>query len=130
MNVESLILLLLLFRENEFSTTGDVTCSFGLENINKNDSSVCVEKLCLTKQELWDNYVFGQVNYQKYNDHVQELVNDIVQKNDLKLVTSLSGLYYGNNVSIYFFVYYCIHLLYCVFILTVIVHYLKNIFFV
>ncbi|CAH1732885.1 unnamed protein product [Aphis gossypii] len=86
--------------ENEFSSTGDVTCSFGLENINKNDPSVCVEKLSLTKQELWDNYVFGQVNYQKFNDHVQELVNDIVQKNDLKLVTSLSGLYCGNNTDI------------------------------
>lgn len=81
-----------------------------------------MEKLSLTKQELWDNFVFGQVNYQKFNDHVQELVNDIVQKNDLKLVTSLSGLYCGNNVSIYYFVYYCVYL-YCVFILTIIIHY-------
>ncbi|XP_026817937.1 DNA polymerase alpha subunit B [Rhopalosiphum maidis] len=86
--------------ENEFSTTGDVTCNFGLENVNKNDPPVCVEKLGLTKQDLWENFVFGHVNYQKFDEHVQELVNDIVQKNDLKPVTSLSELYCGNNTEI------------------------------
>lgn len=70
-----------------------------------------MEKLCLSKQELWDNYVFGQVNYQKFNDHVEELVNDIVQKNDLKLVTSLSGLYCGNNVSTYILLYYLLYII-------------------
>ncbi|KAL4135781.1 hypothetical protein QTP88_007369 [Uroleucon formosanum] len=86
--------------ENEISTTGDVTCNFGLGNVNKNDSSAKVETACLMKHDLWDNFIFGHVNYQKFDEHVQELVNDIVQKNDLKPVTSLSGLYCGNNTEI------------------------------
>jgi len=99
-NIDLRLILLLKFRENAISTAGDVTSNFGLGNVNKNDSSAKVETVCLMKQDLWDNFIFGHVNYQKFDDHVQELVNDIVQKNDLKPVTSLSGLYCGNNVSI------------------------------
>lgn len=53
--------------------------------------------MCILKQELWKNFIFGQINYQKYDCHIQELVTDIVEKNNLKPITPLSELVCGND---------------------------------
>lgn len=94
------IIYLCLFRENASSTAGDIACEFGRNNVDKNYSSADVNTVCLLKQELWDNFIFGQVNFQKFENHVAELVDDIVKNNNLKPVTSLSELLVGNDVSI------------------------------
>lgn len=59
-----------------------------------------METVCLLNQKLWDNFIFGQVNYQKLDHHIQNLVEDIIKKNNLNTIMSLSDLCFGNdNVS-------------------------------
>lgn len=71
-------------------------CHFG-QNINTNNSSVDVKTMYILKQELWDNFIFGQVNYQQFENHVLELVNAIIEKNNLKSTETLPELNFGNN---------------------------------
>uniref|UniRef100_A0A2S2QQJ4 DNA polymerase alpha subunit B n=1 Tax=Sipha flava TaxID=143950 RepID=A0A2S2QQJ4_9HEMI len=84
-------------RKNVFSAAGDIACDFGRGNVNKNDLSADVESMCLLKQDLWKNFIFGQTNYQKYDSHIQEIVADIVKNNNLKPITPLSELCSGND---------------------------------
>lgn len=92
------IALIFYFSENTSSTVGDVLCNFECENVNKNDLSVDVEYV--SKQKSWDNFIFGQVNHQKFDDREDEVVSGIVKKNNLKPITPFSELCIGNdNVS-------------------------------
>jgi hypothetical protein len=94
-------------RKNVFSAAGDIACDFGRGNVNKNDLSADVESMCLLKQDLWKNFIFGQTNYQKYDSHIQEIVADIVKNNNLKPITPLSELCSGNDdVSIDYCLFY------------------------
>lgn len=62
--------------------------------------------MCLLKQNLWDNFVFGEVNFDKLDNHIQELANDIIKKNNLSPITMLSDLRFGNdNVGINYFLF-------------------------
>lgn len=72
-------------------------CSFG-QNIDKNNNSVDIKTICILKQELWNNFIFGQVNYQQFENHIQELVDAIIKNNNLKSIESLSELHFGNNI--------------------------------
>lgn len=56
-----------------------------------------METVCLLNQTLWDNFIFGQVNYQKLDHHIQDLVEDIIKKNNLNNIMSLSDLCFGND---------------------------------
>lgn len=58
--------------------------------------------LCFTRQELWDTFIFGRISHQKFDNHVQDIVDNIVEKNNLKPVTLLSEILFVNDsVSIY-----------------------------
>lgn len=60
-----------------------------------------MDKICLLEQEQWNNFIFGQVNHQKFEDHVEDVVDFIVKSNNLQFVKRLSDLYYdSDNVSI------------------------------
>lgn len=88
--------LLSLFSE-KISSVGDVACNFGGENVNKIDSSADVDKILFFNQELWNHFVFGCNDSHKYEDHLESLVNDIVTNNDLKYVSRINELDYGDS---------------------------------
>lgn len=70
--------------------------------------------MCLLKQKLWDNFVFGEINLEKLDNHIQELADDIVKKNNLSPIKMLSDLCFGNdNVGINFFLFKNILIYYC-----------------
>ncbi|VVC41300.1 DNA polymerase alpha/epsilon, subunit B [Cinara cedri] len=88
--------------ENTISTAGDIACDFGLGNINKNssDNSADIEEIFLYKQDLFKKFVFGRVDYQKFENHVQTLVDDIVKNNNLQPAVPLSELFCTNDNEI------------------------------
>jgi len=80
---------------------GDVMCEFGRQHVNTTYPPAEVETVYRFNQELWNNFIFGQVNYQKFDSHIQELVNSIIKNNKLKPITQLSELCFSQgNVSI------------------------------
>lgn len=90
-------LFLFKFREKVCSSAGDIACEFGRGNVDDSDSSAQVETVCFSKQDLWENLVYGHVSYKKLDDHIEDLVNDIVKNNNLKYVTPLSELYSASD---------------------------------
>ncbi|XP_050425500.1 DNA polymerase alpha subunit B-like isoform X7 [Adelges cooleyi] len=83
--------------KQENSSSGDVACDFGRGNVVESSPSISVESLQLSNQESWKNFIFGQVNYRRFDDHVRELVDDIVQRNDLPGVSPLSDMHLATD---------------------------------
>ncbi|XP_050529813.1 DNA polymerase alpha subunit B [Daktulosphaira vitifoliae] len=77
------------------SSSGDIVCDYGRGNMDTNAPAIAVTSFQIFNQESWKHFIFGKVNYSRFDDYVQELVNDIVQKNKLPGVTPLSEMYYA-----------------------------------
>lgn len=86
-----------LFSENTFTSVGDVACDFGCKNVNKIDSSADVDKISFFNQELWNHFVFGCNDLYKYEYHLESIVNYIAINNDLKNVSRINELDYGDT---------------------------------
>lgn len=56
-----------------------------------------METLSFFKQDLFKNFLFARVDYQQFEKHVQELVDDIVKNNNLQPVVPLSELLFTND---------------------------------
>lgn len=85
-------------------SSGDIACDFGRGNLNNNSPSVEVKIEFETNKDVWDNFIFGRVNYQKFDSHIQDMVDDIIKNNNLKPIIPLSELCFGNDtVSIDYF---------------------------
>lgn len=60
-----------------------------------------MEALSFFKQDLFENFIFAKVDYQKFDKHVQEMVDDIIKNNNLPPTVPLSELFFTNeHVSI------------------------------